>query len=152
MDHRYSLEELNDRFAIADLYDRQLAAAEAWDFAAYDTTFSAEAEIDLSDFGVPVQRYPAYRRWLASLQPSMPHAQRVTGGLRLALAGDVATTRVPVVCHVTMLQDGVRRLTTTGLFYNDRLERTRDGWRIVARREELSWSGDALRNPVPPPG
>ena len=143
MDRRFSLDELNDRFAISDLYDRQLAAAEAWDLAAYDTTFSPDAEIDLRDFGVPVQRYPAYRKWLASLQPSMPQAQRVSGGLRLDLAGDVATTRVAVVCYVTLEQDGVRQLTTTGLFYNDRLERTRDGWRIVARREELSWRGNA---------
>lgn len=142
MDRRYSLDEVNDRFAIADLYDRQLAAAEAWDFAAYDTTFSADAEIDLSDFGVPVQRYPAYREWLASLRPSMPQAQRLSGGLRLELAGDIATTRVPVVCYVTLEQNGVRSLTTTGLFYNDRLERTREGWRIIARREELGWRGN----------
>ncbi len=143
MDRHYSLDDLNDRQAIADLYDRQLAAAEAWDFEAYDTTFTSDAEIDLRDFGVPIQRYPAYRQWLASLRPSMPHAQRISGGLRLALAGDVATSRVPVVCYVTMEQDGVRSLTTTGLFYNDRLERARDGWRIVARREELSWRGNA---------
>lgn len=146
MDRRYSLEEMNDRFAIEDLYDRQLAAAEAWDFAAYDTTFTADAEIDLSDFGRPAERYPAYRRWLASLRPAMPQAQRITGGLRLVLSGDVATTRVPVVCYVTFEQDGVRRLTTTGLFYADRLERTRDGWRIVARREELAWR-DAVPDP-----
>ena len=143
MDRHYSLDELNDRFAIADLYDRQLAAAEAWDFAAYDTTFSVDAEIDLSDFGVEIQRYPAYRKWLASLRPSMPQAQRISGGLRLELAGDVATSRVAVVCYVTLEQDGTRTLTTTGLFYHDRLERTRDGWRIVARREELSWRGNA---------
>ncbi len=147
MDRRYSLDELNDRQAIADLYDRQLAAAEAWDLDAYDTTFTAGAEIDLRDFGVPIQRYPGYRNWLASLRPSMPHAQRISGGLRLRLDGDVATSRVPVVCYVTMERDGVRSLTTTGLFYNDRLERTREGWRIVARREELSWRGNA---PPPP--
>ncbi len=141
MDRRYSLAEINDRFAIADLYDRQLAAAEAWDFAAYDTTFTADAEIDLRDFGVPVQRYPAYRDWLASLRSSMPQAQRIAGGLRLELTGDLATTRVPVVCYVTIERDGVRALTTTGIFYNDRLERTRDGWRIIARREERSWHG-----------
>ena len=141
MDRPYSLAEINDRFAIADLYDRQLAAAEAWDFAAYDTTFAPDAEIDLRDFGIPVQRYPAYRDWLASLRPSMPQAQRMAGGLRLELAGDQAVTRVPVVCHVTLEQEGVRTLTTTGLFYNDRLRRLPDGWRIVARREEFSWRG-----------
>ena len=146
MDRRYSLDEMNDRFAIAELYDRQLAAAEAWDLAAYDTTFSPDAELDLRDFGVPIQRYPAYRDWLASLRSSMPHAQRISGGLRLDLAGDVATSRVPVVCYVTIELEGSRCLTTTGLFYNDRLERTREGWRIVARREELSWRGNA-----PPP-
>jgi len=141
MDRVHSLAEINDRFAIADLYDRQLAAAEAWDFALYDTTFAPDAEIDLSDFGVPKQRYPAYRAWLASLAPSMPRAQRITGGLRLALRGDEATTRVPVVCYVTVLRDGAPTLTTTGLFYNDVLRRTAEGWRIVTRREELGWSG-----------
>ncbi len=141
MDRRYSLAEINDRFAIADLYDRQLAAAEAWDFEDYDTTFTADAEIDLRDFGVPVQRYPAYREWLERLRPSLLQAQRIAGGLRLELTGDSATTRVPVVCYVTIERDGVRALTTTGIFYNDRLERTHEGWRIVARREERSWSG-----------
>lgn len=143
MDRRYSLDEINDRFAIEDLYDRQLAAVEDWDLDAYDTTFTPDAEIDLSDFGRPVERYPAYRRWLASLRSAMPQAQRIAGGLRLALSGDVATTRVPVVCYVTFEQAGVRRPTTTGLFYADRLERTREGWRIVARREELSWRDSA---------
>jgi hypothetical protein len=76
----------------------------------------------------------------------MPHAQRISGGLRVDLSGDTATTRVPVVCYVTLEQAGLRRLTTTGLFYDDRLERTREGWRIVARREELSWRGE-----MPPP-
>ncbi|MBY0402213.1 nuclear transport factor 2 family protein [Myxococcota bacterium] len=141
MDRVHSLAEINDRFAIADLYDRQLRAAEAWDFALYDTTFAADAEIDLSDFGVPKQDYPAYRAWLASLAPSMPRAQRITGGLRLDLRADEATTRVPVVCYVTVLREGVETLTTTGLFYNDRLRRTSEGWRIVERREELAWSG-----------
>jgi len=45
-DRRWSLEEINDRFAIQDLYDRQLAAAEAHDWEAYDTTFATEARID----------------------------------------------------------------------------------------------------------
>lgn len=141
MDRLYTLAEINDRFAIADLYDRQLAAAEAWDFDAYDTTFAPDAEIDLSDFGVPPQRYPAYRAWLATLQQSMPQAQRISGGLRLVLDGDAATTRVPVVCYVTLLVEGLPRATTTGLFYEDRLRRTADGWRIVARRETLAWRG-----------
>ena len=52
-DRIYSLIEIQDRFAIMDLYDRQLAAAEAFDFDQYDTTFTADARIDLSDFGQP---------------------------------------------------------------------------------------------------
>ena len=140
-DRLYSLPELQDRAAIEDLYDRQLAAAEAWDLDAYDTTFSADAEIDLRDFGQPTRRYPDYRDWLASMQAVLVHAQRLTGGLRLSLDGDTATTRVPVVCHVTMQIGDARTLTHTGLFYNDTLSRTEAGWRIVRRYEELAWSG-----------
>lgn len=32
-----------------------------------------------------------------------------------------------------------RRLTHTGIFYNERLERRPDGWRIVEYIEELAW-------------
>ncbi|MEO5840199.1 MAG: nuclear transport factor 2 family protein [Acidimicrobiales bacterium] len=140
-DRDYNLREIQDRCAIEDLYDRQLAAAEAWDLASYDTTFAATAEIDLRDFGQPVRKYGQYRDWLESLRTVMVKAQRTTGGLRLHLDGDRATTRVPVVCYVTMEIDGVRNLTCTGLFYNDTLGRSADGWRIVQRHEELAWSG-----------
>jgi hypothetical protein len=140
-DRVYDEREVQDRFAIEDLYDRQLAAAEAWDFDAYDTTFAADAEIDLRDFGQPVRRYADYRDWLRGLSTVMVSAQRITGGLRLRLDGERATTRVPVVCYVTMEMGGARTLTHTGLFYNDDLERTSQGWRIVRRYEELAWSG-----------
>ena len=122
-DRVHTDQEIRDRFAIRDLYDRQLAAAEAWDLDAYDTTFDESAD------------------WLASLRTMMVAAQRITGGLRLQLDGDRAKTRVPVVCYVTMEIDGARTLTSTGLFYNDVLARTADGWRIVERYEELAWSG-----------
>jgi hypothetical protein len=140
-DRRYDLAELQDRAAIADLYDRQLAAAEAWDLDAYDTTFGPDARIDMSDFGQGVLAYPDYRAWLASLQPVMVQAQRITGGLRLQLDGDTATTRVPTACFVTMQFGDDRTSISTGIFYNDSLRRTPDGWRIVERYEELSWSG-----------
>lgn len=140
-DRRYALAELQDRAAIEDLYDRQLAAAEAWDFDAYDTTFAGDAEIDLRDFGQPVRPYAEYRAWLASLEELMVKAQRITGGLRLSIDGDSATSRVPVVCYVTMQLGAETVLTSTGIFYNDTLARTELGWRIVARYEELAWSG-----------
>ena len=138
-DRRYSLEEIQDRFAIEDLYDRQLAAAEAFDFEVYDTTFASDARVDLSDFGLPACGYPEYRAWLASLEDTMLQAQRSTGGLRLHLEGGRATTRVPVTCHVVMRVAEERVLTHTGLFYNDVLERRPEGWRIVARVEERAW-------------
>ena len=140
-DRRYSPNEIQDRFAIMDLYDRQLAAAEAFDFEAYDTTFTPDARVDLSDFGQPECAYPAYRAWLAGLEGTMIAAQRITGGLRLTLDGDTATTRVPVACHVTMKLGDETKLVHTGIFYNDALERRPEGWRIVRRVEALAWSG-----------
>ena len=141
-DRIYSLDEIQDRLAIADLYDRQLAAAEAFDFEAYDTTFSADALVDLSDFGLPECPYPRYRAWLADLQGVMVKAQRIIGGLRLQLGDGHATTRVPVSCHVVMRSDEHDTLTHTGIFYNDVLERRAEGWRIVKRIEELGWSAE----------
>lgn len=144
-DREWSLEEIRDRFAIEDLYDRQLAAAESHDWARYDTTFTADALIDLSDFGEPERAYPAYRDWLAALAQDMPEALRLSGGLRLALNGDRATTRVPVICFVKMRGETGLAWTQTALFYNDELARTAEGWRIVRRYEELVYS----REPEP---
>ena len=148
-DRSYNTRGDADRIAIIDLYDRQLAAAEAWDFEAYDTTFAADATVDLRDFGQAACPYPEYRSWLSSLQPVMVHAQRVTGGLRLALDGDGATTRVPVVCYVTMVIEGsaaaARRASSTTTPWP-----TPDGWRIVERYEELSFSGPTRHRRVAP--
>lgn len=145
-DRRYAPEEIQDRLAIEDLYDRQLAAAEAYDFSAYDTTFAAEARVDLSDFGRAESDYADYRAWLEGLRTTMVAAQRIRGGLRLALEGDRATTRVPVACHVTMQLGDERRLTHTGIFYNDVLERRPEGWRIVHRVEELAWAASGAQS------
>ena len=84
-DRDWSIEAIRDRFVIEDLYDRQLAAAEAHDWESYDTTFSADALVDLSDFGEPERRYPDYRHWLEAVAEQMPKALRLTGGLRLDL-------------------------------------------------------------------
>ncbi len=146
-DRHWSPEEIRDRFAIEDLYDRQLAAAEAHDWARYDTTFAADALIDLSDFGELERRYPAYRDWLAALSKDLPKALRLTGGLRLELHGARATTRVPVICFVKMRGDAGIKWTQTALFYNDELARTDVGWRIVRRYEELVYPDDAVREP-----
>ncbi|HJO25136.1 MAG: nuclear transport factor 2 family protein [Myxococcota bacterium] len=139
-DHLYTKDEIQDRFAIIDLYDRQLAAAEAFDMEAYDTTFAADARVDLSDFGQPECSYLRYRAWLSGLRDTMVAAQRVIGGLRLTLEGPRARIRVPVTCHVTMQIGSERRLTHTGIFYNDELAHLDIGWRIVRRVEELAWS------------
>ena len=146
-DRDWSLDEIRDRFAIEDLYDRQLAAAEAHDWARYDTTFDRDARVDLSDFGEPERRYPAYREWLALMSNDMPKALRQTGGLRLELAGGRATTRVPVVCFVKMRGEGGLAWTQTALFYNDELARTHAGWRIVRRYEELVYPDGSESGP-----
>jgi len=147
-DRDWSTGAIRDRFAIQDLYDRQLAAAEAHDWESYDTTFSNDAAVDLSDFGEPVRGYPEYRRWLESLSKDMPKAIRLTGGLRLELGEDRAHTRVPVICCVKMRAAAGEEWTWTALFYNDELTRTAQGWRIVKRYEELVYP-DASEPPAP---
>ena len=147
-DRDWSIEAIRDRFVIEDLYDRQLAAAEAHDWEAYHTTFSADALVDLSDFGEPERRYPDYRHWLEAVAEQMPKALRLTGGLRLDLDGDRAHTRVPVICCVKMRSPGGEDWTWTTLFYNDELTRTEQGWRIVKRYEELVYP-DGSESPAP---
>ena len=82
------------------------------------------------------------RTWTRALfrvpdAPDMPRALRLSGGLRLVLDGQRATTRVPVLCCVKMGSGSNSRWTFTMLFYNDELRRTAAGWRIVSRYEEL---------------
>lgn len=140
-DRRYSLQEMQDRCAIEDLYDRQLAASETFDFVVYDTTFTQDAKLDLSDFGLGPCTYPEFRQWLSDLQSIIVKAQRIRGGLRMSLNGYRATVECPVDCHVTMASAEGAQLNHTGVLYQDVLERRPEGWRIVSRVESLAWSG-----------
>lgn len=139
-DRIYTPIEIEDRLAITDLYDRQLIAAEAWDFPLYDTCFTEDAVIDLTDYGEPVRVYPDYRAWLVTLSALIPKAQRITGSLRLDLNGKNATTRVPVIANVFFDFGSGPVLTHTGIFYTDTLKKTHNGWRVTHRKEEKSWA------------
>lgn len=140
-DRRYSLQEMQDRCAIEDLYDRQLAASETFDFVVYDTTFTQDAKLDLSDFGLGPCTYPEFRQWLSDLQSIIVKAQRIRGGLRMNINGYKAAVECPVACHVTMASPEGQQLNHTGVVYRDLLERRPEGWRIVSRVESLAWSG-----------
>jgi hypothetical protein len=129
-----------DRVAVEDLYDRQLEAIERRDFPAYDDTFTRDAIVDLTGLGEAVFTYPDYRAWLIALVDSMVAAQRLRGGLRLTLQGDLAIARVPVACHVTFDSSDGPVLTHSGVFYEDELVRTIEGWKVARRRESISWS------------
>ncbi len=89
--------------------------------------------------GLILPRALSEANWLTEKNPasdSLLISSQSDGFTALLLRGSEPVVVRNVTCTGEETDDEIFRLL---MFYNDRLERTRDGWRIVSRREELGW-------------
>ncbi|HET8613205.1 MAG TPA: nuclear transport factor 2 family protein [Sphingomonas sp.] len=141
-----SLQEMSDRIEIQDLMTRYAYAIDDRDWDALDHVFTPDATIDYSDMGGSKGDLPSTKRFLAEAMPNFPAFQHLSATTLIRLDGNSATARTILFNPMVMEHEGARRVFFIGLWYNDTLVRTAEGWRISARREQKSWSYNA------PPG
>lgn len=143
-----SLQEISDRMELAMLHDRYAGAIDRVDMALLDGVFTPDAEIDytaFSEWGGIRGRYPQIRAWLEQgLSRSAGH-QHIIANREIAFDadGDHATGRVLCLNPVVLpAQDADARpqVGFHGLWYQDRYERTAQGWRIASRAEARCFS------------
>ena len=135
-----SLVEISDRLEIQQLMTTYSNAIDRRDFERLDTVFTHDAYIDYRAMGGIDGRYPEVKAWLGPALKSFPRYYHLIANTEIEVTGDSATART--VCFNPMevpLPQGGSQVMFLGLWYADKLVRTREGWRIHERVEEACY-------------
>ncbi len=143
----------DDRFAITDVIQRYGRAVDLGEFALFDATFTADAELDYRAAGGPCGGRAEIRAWLMQSRAgilgwqhhlSPPRVERRDG--RVHASTDVYTP------NLLRGEHGETLLLHTGGRYHDELVATPEGWRIQRRRYENVWAhGPGVGGAIPDP-
>jgi 3-phenylpropionate/cinnamic acid dioxygenase small subunit len=138
---------LADRLEIDDLLTRYAVALDTKQWDLLDTVFTPDATVDYRSAGGAHGSYPEVRAWLEQTLAGFPMTQHLVANRDVRIDGDTATARSYFYNPMGLpRKDGSLKLFFVGGYYNDRLRRTPDGWRIVERIEETAWM-DGLPTP-----
>lgn len=140
-----SIQEISDRIQISDLLTRYTVAIDNKDYALLDSCFTADAHLDYTSAGGVAGDYPKVRAWLEAALAPFPMTVHYISNTVVELDGDSATARTAVLNPMGFAnEDGSLHLFTVGAYYNDKLARTDDGWRITERIEESAFMDGSL--------
>ena len=131
-----SLQEISDRFEIQDLIARysQLLDRMAWD--EMGALFTDECVLDYTATGATAGTWPEQRDFIVNAFKGFKGTQHHMGLPIITVTGDTATART--ICFNPMVVND-KKVFYVGLWYDDTLVRTADGWKFASRTEELSY-------------
>ncbi|TDC46529.1 nuclear transport factor 2 family protein [Jiangella ureilytica] len=129
------VQEIADRLEIEQLLIRYCHAVDGRDWDAYRAVFTSDAVIDDVTAG-PGNSVEEMAAFLAGAFERVVVIQHAISTSRVKIDGDTATARTICHCPVVLRRgDGETRLFFQGLWYDDELVRTSDGWKIAHRAE-----------------
>ena len=137
----FSDAQVADRLAIQDLIAHYADIIDGQRFDELDDIFTADAVIDYSAFGVPVGGVAEIKEFLKSSLPFFTRTQHMMGLPHIEISGDTAHARTS--CTNPMIStkaDGTTSVWLIGLWYDDDLVRTGQGWRFSARKQIRSYT------------
>jgi 3-phenylpropionate/cinnamic acid dioxygenase small subunit len=135
-----SLEEISDRIEIDDLLIRYTVAIDTKDWELLDSVYTPDAKIDYTTSGGIKGEYPEVRAWLAKALAPFTMTQHLISNSVVNVDGDSATARTMVFNPMGRDDgEGGLKLFYVGGWYDDKLVRTEDGWRIAERFEEKAF-------------
>ncbi len=136
-----TLAQISDRIEIDDLLTRYATAVDNRDWDLYSTCFTEDAYIDYTAAGGIKGTLAEVRAWLEKTMAIFPMSQHVVCNRDISIDGDTATCR-SIFYNPMALPDppDSQKLFIEGGYYNDRLVRTPQGWRIRERIEDSSYS------------
>ena len=135
------LQQISDRIEIADVLTRYTRAIDTGDWDKLDTVFTPDADIDYSESGGIVGKFPEIKPWLAEMLPMFFEKRMHTlGQLEVTLRGDEADVTA-YFDNPMMMDDGAggQKVVEIGGLYHHTLTRTADGWRSRKLHEEVVW-------------
>lgn len=134
------LEELSDKLEINELLARYCHALDQKDWVAFRAVFTDDAMLDFSAFGGPQGSVCELETFLAPILNGLAASQHNVSTVKVDLDGDAATARsAAIVPMTTRAADGGESTFINGLWYEDSLVRTSDGWRIRSRTQVRGW-------------
>ena len=140
-----SLQQISDRIEIDDLLIRYTVAIDTKDWELLDTVFTPDAVVDYTTSGGIKGDYPDVRAWLAKALALFKMTQHLISNSVVRVDGDTATARTMVFNPMgTDNGKGGLDLFYVGAWYDDKLVRTPEGWRIAERFEEQAFLDGAL--------
>ena len=135
-----TLQEISDRFEIMDLLVDYCTAIDSKDIDALDLIFTEDALIDYSKAGGPKGNLKMIKKFLMDNLGNLPR-QHMISNYKIRINGDTADSRC--LCHNPLelpRQGDVLEVAFWGLWYNDKLIRTPNGWRIKEKVSEPCYS------------
>ena len=140
-----SIREISDRIRINDLLIRYTVAIDTKDWELLDTVFTPDAKVDYTTSGGIKGSYPEVRAWLAEVLALFEMTQHLISNSVVRIDGDTAAART-MVFNPMGRDDGKGGLELfyVGAWYEDKLVRTPEGWRIAERFEEQAFLDGAL--------
>ena len=136
-----TLQEISDRIEIDDLLTRYATAVDSKDWDLFASCFTRDAFLDYTSAGGIKGPLSEVTKWLSDVLPAFPTTQHLVTNRAVRLDGDRATVRS---CFFNPMglpdrQHGLRVFFDGG-YYNDKLVRTAQGWRIAERVEETAYT------------
>jgi 3-phenylpropionate/cinnamic acid dioxygenase small subunit len=132
----FSATEVADRLEISHLIATYADLIDSQNFDALDALFTADARIDFSTFNGPVGDLAEIKTFLGASLPFFARTQHMMGLPHIDIDGDTAHAKTS--CNNPMIStkpDGTTSVWLIGLWYDDDLVRTADGWRFSARNQ-----------------
>ena len=139
-----TLEEISDRMFIEDLVIEEAAAIDERDWDRWEAAYVSDAKIDWSGTGGAKGDPKTVRAWASSVLSERnfpyPQYQHYCTNFRIRVNGDAATCRHLQIIPISVVSPGGgRQIAFSGIWFDDELVRTADGWRIGARKETRAW-------------
>jgi ketosteroid isomerase-like protein len=133
--------EVADRLAIQDLIAQYADLIDGQRFDVLDDLFTPDAVIDFSTFHGPVGGLAEIKKFLGDSLPFFTRTQHMMGLPHIVISGDTAHARTS--CTNPMIStkpDGTTSVWLIGLWYDDDLVRTSQGWRFSGRTQIRSYT------------
>ncbi len=134
-----NLQEMSDRFEIQDLLAAYCDAIDSRDWDALDNIFTSDAIVDYTPAGGAKGNLSETKAYLKRALKQFSSMQHMLGLPVIKITGDMATSRTIAFNPMSVEKNSQSHTFFVGIWYCDELTRTKAGWRITHRREELSY-------------
>lgn len=137
-----SQQDMSDRLDIQDLLAKYCDAIDTRDFMALDDVFTADAIIDYTEAGGSKGTVAETKEFLTEALAKFSNMQHMIGLPLIRIHGDTAHVRTALYNPMILNNNGKAEIFFVGMWYRDKMVRTKQGWRISERREEACYFHD----------